>query len=195
MGNKQKPSSVVILSPSHSFVTGPYTVLIPEMLQWPIVNCEGVVVHSIDTGIYRKALEALTHITPFETMISIGVDQANKRLILVRRTWGEIFINREHVLKFSHDSRVDNRPYCSLAEWPELDSGKPYVTEKEWKVEKMAILEKLAGWSVEEWKHFFYSKIKDKVKELNSKADKREIENTAIRKRASMIEECFVTEK
>lgn len=170
----QKPSSLYLVQHHQQLENfqKPDSILFrEEMLKWYIWDYQQKECLSVDAEIfYTAALDALQNIKPFEAVISLGVDELNKRLYLAKRTWGKIFLGDTTVLTFSHDNRFENRAFYNLADWLELEAD-----------EKLEI----RFWQKHRWADFFRQRIKDRANELMKKAaakrkDADEYEKSAL---------------
>ena len=190
MENKQKPS-LLLLTPDHqSYGANDFeeyqsrkgnTLFQPEFLTWPMHFTEIKEMPPEYVSFHRNALQALTEIDPFLAVISLRVDTEKRILTHSHRTWGTIFLDGMKVLQFSHDTRHDNVPFTSLAEWPELHSLNS--RDQKWK----SIIETLQGWSVSAWKDFFKNKINGRAIFLQGKANKIREEARSLETSAASI--------
>ncbi len=155
-------TSSVLLVPSHdSFYAGNFFVLkdkknIPdnaielteEMLSWLRCGYNGEFLDESWTNAYRNALEALLNIPPFDAQVSMWVDVEKKHICFASgREWGIIYLGDQTVVCFSHDTRHKNRSFYGLLHWTE-------------QVDDNESLENVKKWSVDQWRTFFYSRIR-----------------------------------
>lgn len=182
MENKKKPSILRLFQDHGDDFKGEGVLFTPEMLKWPFfggADGEKEIVEYEYVNIHRKALEALTMISPFNASISMGVDLERKRLFLAYRTWGAIYLNGESVLSFSHDTREQNKPFRSLYEWTELDTKEnKYLGQIE---------EIISLWTVEQWSDFFRKRILKKVNDLKIKAQAKRDDASSLEERADVL--------
>ncbi len=172
-----KKHSAVMLAPSYPFTPTSKTVIFqPEMLTWPIFSFTWNLIDEEETSIYRSALEALSLLSPFDSMISMEVNSEKKQLILARRTHGHIFLNGESLVSFTPDSRGDNPAYFSLFEWVDMESIALYEKETLHKTSVNKIITTLHGWGKDGWINFFFNKLIERAAQLdkNSKAERQE---------------------
>jgi hypothetical protein len=175
MENNKTPSDVMLCN-EHNSVSNYYdawTILSLEMIEnWPFYcNFEKQADAQLDT-IYRNALRALRNIGPFRSRVSLFPDHENKRLVLTKRTWGAIFLDRQIVVSFSHDTRLDNSPYTNLTDWTEIGHTPPFKDEKHFWEDWEHMKNTLVKWSVDEWRTFFKERIKNRATKLEGKAKK-----------------------
>lgn len=192
MENKKKPS-IVTLTDSYQFQfqPGQGDLLRPEMLNWPIYERMGYYpLEEIRKKTLHGALSGLMNIHPFESVVSVILDEENKRLVCCKKIQGEIFLNGESVVSFRYHSKKENKPFVSIEEWPEIElSFQTYSTESDndWK----RVYKTLSEWTVEQWTEFFLKKIKDKAEALNNKAQGKRSDAESLENRAEKILEVF----
>jgi len=166
-------SSVLLVPSHHSFYSGNFFALkdkkdIPdnaielteEMLSWPQYGHNGELPDESLVNVYKNALEALLNIPPFDAQVSIWADIERKHICrTAKRIWGIIYLGDQTIVSFSHDTRYNNCPFYGLLEWTE-------------QVDDDESLEKVKRWSVDQWKTFFYSRIRRSAEDNLSSAQK-----------------------
>jgi len=175
MENKKKPSVLRFVQSHHSFRT-PGILFKPEMLEWPIYLYENEILDNVRTNISRKALDGFTQIGPFEAKISIIADLEKQKLILTHRVWGEVSLEDQKILAFSHHTKKEYYPFYSLYEWPELEFNDP---EK--------IITVLNEWTAEQWSDFFRKRIIMQARFLKTKAEAKKGDALELEKRADIL--------
>lgn len=174
MDNKTKPSSLLLV-PSHDDFKNPGVLFTKEMLEWPIFS--SIYSNELDRAlilIYRNAMEGLMNIGSFSSKISLEVDLINKRLSLPQKTWGEIYLNSEHVLSFSHHS-TNNEAFRYILEWPELNLGHDHYAVKFYE------------WDTKKWSEFFLERINQEYIDLETKAKAKRKDAIALENRSFNI--------
>jgi len=149
---KTKRSKLILVPSHHDFenVKEVGVVFKSEMLKWPIVDHEEKLWPQVLQIIYKDAFEALTNISPFNAVVSMGVDLKNKKFIDPKRTWGMIYLKQNPILYFSHDTRPGNRAFYSLLDWPQINNDNDVI----------------AWSSVDAWVKFFRGRIQKKANEM-----------------------------
>lgn len=193
MENKKKPSRVTLSFNSYEFQfkPGQGDLLRPEMLNWPIYEHLGYCqLDEVRMKTLRGALSGLMNIHPFDSVISLNVDEENKRLVCDKKIQGEIFLNEESTVSFRYHSRKQNKPFVSIEEWPEIEfdhTACSVESDNDWK----RVYKTLSEWTVEQWTEFFLKKIKDKAEALNNKAQAKRSDAQSLEDRAVKILEVF----
>jgi hypothetical protein len=192
MENKKKPSTVTLFySHDYDFKPGVGVLLRDEMLNWPIFEFNGQTqLNEVRTKTHRDAFSSLLKIEPFDSVVSIKVDEKNKRLIRAYKTRGQIFLNGESVLNFSYHSKDCNKRFVSLEEWPEIEINHQTASVesgKDWS----RVYKTLSEWGVDQWIEFFFKRIKDKAEALNKKAQAKRSDAQSLEGRAEKILEAF----
>ncbi len=180
-------SSVLLVPSHHNFYTSNFLdskdmpneviELTEEMLSWAYYGHNGELSGGYWVNTYHNALEALLNISPFDAQVSIWADVEEKRICLTtKREWGVIYLGDQVVVKFSHYSRPGNSPFYGLLEWTE-------------QVDDNAI-ERVKKWTVNQWKDFFYGRIR-KIAEDNLSSAKKKIKEA--KKQQKVAEKIIVT--
>lgn len=177
-------NSVVLLVPSHhNFSAGNFLLnskgesnevieLTEEMLGWEYHGHDAIILDEFWVNTYHNALEALLNIPPFDAQVSIWANVEKKHICLTtHREWAVIFLNGKAVAYFSHDTRFDN-PFEGLIQWTEqADDGK----------------EKVKKLTVDQWKDFFYGRIRKIAKNNLISAEEKMQEAQKQKKEAENI--------
>jgi hypothetical protein len=192
MGNKKKPSTVTLsYSSDFQFEPSKGALLLPEMLSWPIFEQNGYTkLGEVRSRIHINVLSALLKIEPFDSVVSLRVDEKKERFIRADKTHGEIFLNGESVVGLDYHSKKKNKLYISLEEWPELELDYQ-VSSVESCNDWNRVYKTLSKWSVDQWIEFFFKRIKDKAESLNKKAQAKRSDAQILEDRAIRMLEAF----
>lgn len=134
-----------------------------SLLARPIYNSGGRTKAEISGGtaqVIRAALQGLMDLDGYDAAVSYHVvlEGGVPHIALPHRVWGEITRGspKNVVVKFSHDSRYQNRPFFTQLEWLEEECP-PNVREME-EVEYQQLCDR---WPAERWRAFFERRIED----------------------------------
>lgn len=165
MENSKKPSVFFVQSHHHFADIGtPFTA---DMLSWRFYRSEDDEVTDESTiSAYRNAFSGFDAIPNFVIKISIRVDVEKKRFYFAKRTWGDIYLNDEVVLSFSHSRKDGHYAFYSLFDWPEskIKGGGDKIT---W---EHIPDETIYTWNVATWTLFFKTRIIWQSEMLDAKA-------------------------
>ncbi|CAN5730242.1 hypothetical protein BH11PAT2_BH11PAT2_06920 [soil metagenome] len=157
--------------------------LTPELLARPIYNQVGKIANELTHGVVRGALQALLDLPNFDAAVSFCVVKRDDvpHIVLPHREWSEItFASPENVVvKFSHDSRKDNRAFYHLLEWLEEEYPDGELSEEDFD-------QFVRAWSsVSRWRSFFESRIRRQIECERSESEslRAKAEDIAVRAR------------